>query len=133
MRPLPAGLRARRVGFRSGTDEELTALHTVESQVEAERRPDRVPQPLDSYIAFARSLPAQFHDHTWVVDEDGTPVATAACWSNDAGDPRVMECDLFVLGSHRRLGIGSHLLSVIREVTEVEGRSRLWWSTFDAV
>lgn len=134
MRSLPDGLHARRVGFRSGTDAELTALHTVESQVEVERRPDRVPQPLDSYLAFARSLPAQFHDHTWVVnDAAGTPVATAACWSNDAGDARVMECDLHVLRSHRRLGIGSRLLALIREVTEAEGRSVLWWSTFDAV
>lgn len=134
MRSLPTGLRARRVGFRSGTDAELTALHTVESQVEAERRPDRVPQPLDSYMAFARSLPAQFHDHTWVVETaDGTPVATAACWSNDAGDPRVMECDLFVLRAQRRRGIGSHLLGLIRDVTASEGRTVLTWSTFDAV
>jgi GNAT superfamily N-acetyltransferase len=134
VRSLPAGLRARRVGFRSGTDAELTALHTVESEVEAERRPDRVPQPLDSYMAFARSLPAQFHDHTWVVDAaDGTPVATAACWSNDAGDARVMECDLVVRRPHRRRGIGSHLLALVGDVTKAEGRSTLTWSTFDAV
>src|SRR5687768_8567208 len=88
---LPPDVRVRRVGFRSGTDEELTALHAVESVVEAERRPDRVPQPLESYIRFARNLPAQFHDHTWVAETvDGVAVASAACWSNDAGDARVM-------------------------------------------
>src|SRR5439155_343922 len=71
----------RRVGFRSGTDAELRMLHAVEAPVEAERRPDREPQPVESYIAFARKLPSQFDDHTWLAqDADGTPVATAACW-----------------------------------------------------
>ena len=35
---LAGGIRIRRVGFREGTDEELRALHAVESEVEAERR-----------------------------------------------------------------------------------------------
>ena len=124
----------RRVGFRNGTDEELGALHAVESVVEAERRPDRVPQPLDSYIKFARNLPAQFEDHTWVAGTNrGVPVATGACWSNSSGDPRVMECDLFVLPRYRRRGIGIRLLTLICESCEAEERSLLTWSTFDAV
>lgn len=128
------GHRVRRVGFRSGTDAELMAMHAVESPIEAERRPDRVPQPLASYIAFARNLPSQFDDHTWLAEAgDGTPVATGACWSNSAGDPRVMECDLFVRRNRRRTGIGSTLLRVICEETSREGRSLLTWSTFDAV
>ncbi|MEA3055970.1 MAG: hypothetical protein QOD30_1402 [Actinomycetota bacterium] len=127
------GVHIRRVGFRNGTDEELTALHTVESEVEAERRPDRVPQPLDAYIAFARVLPVQFHDHTWVVDDDGTPVATGACWWNAAGDDHTMELDLFVRRPWRRRGIAFALLREICAVTVEEDRSLLTWSTFDAV
>lgn len=128
------GHRVRRVGFRSGTDAELMAMHAVEAPIEAERRPDRVPQPLDSYIAFARNLPSQFDDHTWLVEtSEGTPVATGACWSNRAGDTQVMECDLFVRRDRRRSGIGSHLLRLICEETSSEGRSVLTWSTFDAV
>ena len=127
-------LRVRRVGFRDGTDEELTAMHAVESVVEAERRPDRTPQPLDSYIAFARSLPSQFDDHTWLVEtSDGTPVASGACWSNAAGDARVMECDLYVLRAHRRRGIACELLRAICDETASDGRDLLVWSTFGAV
>jgi len=127
------GIRVRRVGFRSGTDAELAALHAVESPVEAERRPDLVPKPVEAYIAFARSLPSQFDDHAWLAETpDDTAIASGFCWSNTAGDARVMECDLFVRRDHRREGIGSLLLSVIREETAEEGRSLLAWSTFDA-
>lgn len=58
----------RRVGFRGGTDAELAAMHVVESEIEAERRPGVAPQPLESYTAFARSLPSQFGDHTWLAE-----------------------------------------------------------------
>ncbi len=134
VRVLPSDVRVRRVGFRDGTDAELAAMHQVESEVEAERWPDRKPQPLASYVAFARNLPSQFGDHTWLVETvDGRPVATAACWSNAAGDQRVMECDLFVVRDRRRQGLGTHLLGCICEVTESEGRSLLVWSTFDTV
>ncbi|MGH9048076.1 MAG: GNAT family N-acetyltransferase [Acidimicrobiales bacterium] len=127
-------IRVRRVGFRSGTDAELTALHAVESPVEAERRADRVPQPLSSYMAFARSIPSRFDDHAWLAETPGgTPIASGFCWSNAAGDPRNMECDLLVRREHRREGIGSLLLSVICEETVKQGRSLLTWSTFDAV
>src|SRR5258708_37856948 len=50
------GVVIRRVGFRAGTDAELRAQHRVESEVNAERRPDRAVQPLESYMAFARNL-----------------------------------------------------------------------------
>ena len=126
--------RLRRVGFRAGTEKELTALHAVEAPIEAERRPDRVPQPVESYIAFARKLPSHFHDHAWLVEHrDGTPVASGFCWSNSAGDPRVMECDLLVRRDCRRERIGSRLLAAICDVTVNEGQSLLTWSTFDAV
>lgn len=128
------GHRVRRVGFRSGTDAELSAMHAVEAPIEAERRPDLVPQPLASYMAFARSLPSQFDDHTWLVETtDGTPVASGAAWSNAAGDPRVMECDLFVRRDRRRMGIGANLLRLICEEASSEDRSLLTWSTFAAV
>src|SRR5258708_37826915 len=124
----------RRVGFRAGTDDELTALHAVEAPIEAERRPDRVPQPVESYMAFARKLPSQFDDHAWLVEtSDGVPIASAFCWSNSAGDGRVMECDLLVRRDRRRRGIGSRLLAAICAETVNEGRSLLTWSTFDAV
>ena len=58
------------------------AMHAVESPIEAERRPDRVPQPLASYIAFARSLPSQFDDqcgmfHFWSPHAGGANFALA--------------------------------------------------------
>jgi GNAT superfamily N-acetyltransferase len=134
MAPQRSDVTIRRVPFRHGTDADLAALHSVETPIEAERRPDRVPQPLDAYISFARALPAQYSDHTWLVERaDGAPVATAACWSNAAGDPNAMECDLFVGRDVRRQGIGSRLLRLICDACVIEGRSLLFWGTFDAV
>jgi mycothiol synthase len=127
-------VNVRRVGFRTGTDAELIALHFVEVPVQAERGSDRMPQPVESYIAFARNLPSQFDDHAWLAETtDGTPVAAGFCWSNTAGDPRVMECDLLVSRDRRREGIGSRLFAEICDEAGEEGRTRLTWSTFDAV
>src|SRR5207302_1200933 len=127
-------LQIRRVGFRAGSDEELKALHAVEAPIEAERGSNRMPQSLESYVAFARNLPSQFNDHAWLVQtSDGTPIAAGYCWSNSAGDERVMECDVLVRRDRRREGIGSRLMALICEETVTEGRSLLTWSTFDAV
>jgi GNAT superfamily N-acetyltransferase len=129
-------MRIRRVGFRSGTDAELAALHAVEAPIEVERGSSRMPQALDAYVAFARNLPSQFDDHAWLAeDEDagGTPIACGYCWSNGAGDPQVMECDVLVHRDHRRRGIGTALLEAICDETAAEGRRLLTWSTFDAV
>jgi mycothiol synthase len=129
-----ASIAVRRVEFRTGTDAELTALHAVEVPIQSERGSNRMPQPLESYIAFARRLPSQFDDHTWLAEAtDGRPVAVGYCWSNAAGDPRVMECDVLVHRERRRKGIGSRLFDEICDVTGKEGRSLLTWSTFDAV
>jgi mycothiol synthase len=129
-----ANFHLRRVGFRAGTDEELTALHAVEVPVAAERGSNRMPRSAESYIAFAHSLPSQFNDHAWLVEKsDGTPAAAGFCWSNSVGDHRVMECDLFVRREHRRRGIGSRLLATICHETVKQGRSLLTWSTFGAV
>ena len=93
-----------------------------------------MPQSVASYAAFARNLPSQFDDHAWLAGTaDGTPVAAGFCWSNAAGDPRVMECDLFVRRDRRREGIGSRLFTRICDETGNEGRPLLTWSTFDAV
>jgi mycothiol synthase len=128
------GFRVRRVGFRAGTDEELAALHAVEAPVAAERGSNRMPQPVESYIALARNLPSQFSDHAWLVEaSDGTPVACGFCWSNSAGDHQVMECDVLVRRDRRHQGIGSRLLAEICGETVNEGRSLLTWSTFGAV
>jgi mycothiol synthase len=127
-------VRLRRVGFRTGTDTELTALHTVEVPVQAERGSDRMPQPVESYIALARNLPSQFNDHAWLAETtDGIPVAAGYCWSNAAGDPDAMECDVLVRRDRRRTGIGSRLFAAICDETAKEGRSLLTWSTFDTV
>ena len=124
----------RRVGFRTGTADELMALHAVEAPIEAERGSNRIPQPVESYIAFARKLPSQFDDHAWLVEASGgRSVAAGFCWSNSAGDPRVMECDVFVRRDRRGQGIGSRLLATICNETLKEGRILLTWSTFDAV
>jgi mycothiol synthase len=127
-------VRLRRVGFRTGTDAELTALHAVEAPIAAECGSDRMPQPVESYIALAQNLPSQFDDHAWLAETaHGTPVASGFCWSNAAGDTRVMECDLFVRRDRRREGIGSQLFARICDETANEGRALLTWSTFDAV
>jgi GNAT superfamily N-acetyltransferase len=127
-------VRLHRVGFRAGTDAELRALHAVEVPIQAERGSDRMPQPVESYIALARNLPSQFDDHAWLAETpDGAPVAAGYCWSNAAGDPQVMECDLLVRSDRRREGIGSRLFAEICDETDKGGRSLLTWSTFDAV
>jgi GNAT superfamily N-acetyltransferase len=127
-------LQIRRVGFRAGSDEELKALHAVEAPIEAERSSNRMPQSLESYVAFARNLPSQFSDHAWLVQtSDGTPIAAGYCWSNSAGDERLMECDVLVRRDRRREGIGSRLMALICDETVTDGRSLLTWSTFDAV
>ena len=93
-----------------------------------------MPRELDAYVGFARNLPSQFDDHSWLAEaDDGSPVAVGYCWSNAAGDERVMECDVLVRQDHRRRGLGSALMTLIGEETAREGRSRLTWSTFDEV
>ncbi len=91
-----------------------------------------MPQPIEAYISYARSLPSQFDDHAWLAETaDGSPVACGFCWSNSAGDPRVMQCDLSVRRDRRREGIGSRLFERIFATTADEGRRLLTWETFD--
>ncbi len=93
-----------------------------------------MPQPVESYIAFARKLPPQFDDHAWLVETSpGAPIACGFCWSNSAGDAHVMECDVLVRRDQRRRGVGARLLSTICDETRKEGRSLLTWSTFESV
>ena len=133
MRSSP-GVSIRPVGFRSGTESELAALHAVEAPVAAEMQSNRMPQPIDSYIAYARNLPLRFDDHAWLAEDlGGTPVACGFCWSNSAGDQRVMACDLSVRRDRRRQGIGSQLFERICATTTDEDRSLLTWETFDGV
>lgn len=128
------GVAVRRVGFRFGTDAELAAMHLVESEIEAERRPGASPQPLESYIAFGRHLPSQFDDHTWLAEtSDGTPIGCSACWSNSAGDPTVMECYVYVRKLWRRRGGGCQLTRPIIDTAEAEGRESLVGDAFDSV
>jgi len=127
------GLRVRRVGFRLGTDKELADMHLVESEIDTERWPGRVPQPLEKYMAFARSLPAQFDDHTWLAEtEAGAIVGCSACWSDAAGDPTVMECYVYVRPTERRQGAGWQLARAVINEARSEGRSRLVWTTYDS-
>ena len=124
----------RGVGFRDGTDAELRMLHAVEAPIEIERGSSRMPQRLEWYMAYARNLPTQFDDHAWLAESpSGTPIAVGYCWSNAAGDGRVMECDVLVARDRRRQGVGSRFMVLICDKTIEEGRSLLTWSTFDAV
>ncbi len=128
------GATVRRVGFRFGTDAELGALHTVESEIQSERRAGGVPQPLESYKAFARNLPSQFDDHTWLAESsDGVPAGCCACWSNAAGDPLVMECYVYVRRPWRTRGIGWLLGRVILEQAAHDDRRTLVWTTYDSI
>lgn len=127
-------VEVRRVGFRTGTIAELAEQHLVESEIEAERRPGSGPQPFESYVSFARSLPSQFDDHTWVATAaDGTPVGCAACWSNAAGDLSAMQGYVYVRRQWRRRGIGWRLLQQVVDETLADGRSTLVWTTYDAL
>lgn len=131
---VPEGVQVCRVGFRDGTDPDLAALHAVETTIERERGSNRMPPRLDAYMAYARNLPPQFHDHAWLAENRfGEPVGCAYCWFNTAGDPRVMECDVLVRRDARRQGIGSRLLRAICEESLAEGRHLLTWSTIDTV
>jgi len=131
---MPADVHLRRVGFRTGSREELTALHSVEAPVAAERKSHRMPQPVEAYVAFAQNLPSQFDDHAWLADtRDGRPAAAGFCWSNSAGDDQCMECDLFVTKDYRRQGIGTRIAAVICREALHERRSLLTWSTYGAV
>jgi GNAT superfamily N-acetyltransferase len=124
----------QRVGFRAGTNEQLAALHSVEAPIAAERGSNRMPQALDSYLAFARNLPVQFDDHAWLAQtRAGTPIAAGFCWSNSAGDRRAMECDVLVCRDRRRQGLGRRLLATICAQAAGESRTLLTWSTFGAV
>lgn len=123
----------RRVGFRSGTDEELAAQHLVESEIDAERHPGRAPQPREAYASFARSLPTLFEDHAWVAeDHGGTTLGCCACWSNTAGDTSVMECSVHVRPAWRRRGTGTMLARAVAEEAVAGQRSTLVWSTYDS-
>jgi len=109
-------------------------MHVVESEIESERHPGSVGQPLESYLAFAHSLPSQFDDHTWLAEgRDGTPIGCAACWSNAAGDPRVMEGYVYVRRPWRRHGVGARLARAVTGEAVADGRATLVWSTYDAV
>jgi hypothetical protein len=60
-------------------------------------------------MAFARSLPTQFDDHTWVAEgNNDTPL-----W--------------------RSRGVGSKLAPAVAYVALADGRTTLVWSTYDAV
>jgi mycothiol synthase len=129
-----AGVKVRRVGFRFGTDRELAAMHLVESEIECERWPGREPQPLEGYLAFARSLPSLFDDHTWLAEAaDGTPVGCSACWSNSAGDPKMMQSYVYVRPPWRARGVGWQLAREVIEEARREGRSLLVWVTYGSV
>ncbi len=124
----------RSIGFRHGTDDELAAMHLVESEVAGERWPERAPQPLERYVAFARSLPSHYDDHAWLAESgDGTPLGCAACWSNAAGDARVMECYVYVRPTGRRQGVSWQLARGVVESARTEGRPRLVWVTYDTL
>ena len=109
-------------------------MHLVESEIESERDPAATPQPLEQYMAFARSLPGQFGDNTWLAETNaGTPTGCAACWSDSAGDPRVMESYVYVRRPWRRQRIGWRLLRAVVDEARAEGRSSLVWSTDGSV
>ena len=130
----PLNPQVHRVGFRSGTIDELAAQHLVESEIESERYPGSGRQPLEAYVSFARSLPSQFDDHTWIAEEtDGTPSGCAACWSNAAGDPRIMQGYVYVRRPWRRRGLGWRLLNAVVDEASAVGRPTLLWSTYDSI
>jgi len=127
-------VRIRRVGFRDGTDDDLRALHAVEVPIEMERGSNRMPRALGPYMAFARNLPAQWHDHAWMAESaDGEPVGVGYCWYHADGDGRSMTCDVLVREDRRRQGIGAALMARVCDQALADGRPLLTWATWDAV
>ena len=99
-----------------------------------ERGTNRMPRPLDAYMALARNLPPHFEDASWLAETfDGEPVAVAYCWSNAAGDGTTIECDVLVHREWRRRGIGARLFDAILEESAHRRRTLLTWETTDAV
>ena len=127
-------VQVRLVGFRNGTDAELAAQLLVESEIEAERFPGTAPQPFALYAAWARNLPSQFDDHTWVAETgDGTTIGCSACWSNAAGDPHVMESYVYVRQPWRRHGVGRELTRPMLDVAAGKNTALLIWNTYDTI
>jgi len=131
---LPDGFSVRRVPFREAPDDDLAALHLIEAEVEVERRPDRLPQPLETYVAFARAFPGHYDEWTWLVEAgDGSPVATGIAWYRQGDDPNVIHVDFMVRSSWRRLGIAAHLVTLVCGVATDRGRTLLTGSSHDSV
>ena len=123
----------RALEYRSAPESDLAAIHLVETEVDAERRPDRPAQPFDTYVGYARDLPASLAVWTWLVEgRDGTPLATGAAWHREGADAGVLHADIWVRALWRGRGIGTALLRRIVDVAVDQGRSRLVAATTDA-
>lgn len=116
----------KRVHYREANEADLAALHLIETELDRERRPDRAPQPLESYLGFARSFPLSVSEWSWLVEaKDAAPVASGACWYREGADPRAIETDVVVRAPWRRRGVAFHLLGLICDVADAEGRPLL--------
>ncbi len=122
----------RRVDYRRGSDEDLAKIHLVESEVEAERRPDNTPLPVDRFITEARAFPVYFHEWSLLFETpDGEPAATGAVWFRDGADPNWLEFDAWVREPWRRQGVATRVLAKACEIADAEGRTRLLTYTTD--
>ena len=103
-------IRIRRVGFRAGTDAELTALHAVEAPIQAERGSDRMPKrssPTSPSLATCRrnsrttpGWPRPPTAHRLPPGSAGrTRRATRGSWS--------ATCSCFAIGGARASGLSS--------------------------
>jgi len=122
----------RRVDYRRGSEEDLAKIHLVESEVEAERRPDNTPLPLERYIAEARAFPSYFHEWSLLFETpEGEPAATGAVWFREGADPDWLEFDAWVREPWRRQGIATRVLEKACAIAEEESRSKLLTYTTD--
>jgi GNAT superfamily N-acetyltransferase len=122
----------RRVDYRRGSHDDLAKIHLVESEVEAERRPDNTPLPLDRFITEAHAFPPYFHEWSLLFETlEGEPAATGAAWFREGDDPDWLEFDAWVRRPWRRQGIATRVLQRACEIAEAEGRTRLLTYTTD--
>lgn len=111
----------------AASDEVLTALHTLQSRVDAERFPADPPVPLAVRLKHWRA-----GGQCWVVWSADRSIPVASVWvhlSNEAHDRHVVQFNMQVLPEYRRRGLGRQLLQALATIAQQEQRELLMTQT----
>lgn len=118
---------------RHDTDDEIAERVAYTNQLRDEILPDDPPQTVEQAIASVRNAPARIRFRSFRVRDEATGalIANATANIDDEDDnPDVLLAGINVLPSHRRRGIGAHLLAEVIELARTEGKTRLLGVTF---